>query len=54
MYSGNSVFQGGEDPVGLLELYLGKVNPKFKAFSKRLGMISILRTKFGMRTGLLA
>ena len=32
MYSVNSVFQGGEDPVGLLELYLSKVNPKCKAF----------------------
>ena len=28
----NSVFEGGEDPVGLLELYLSEVNPKCKAF----------------------
>ena len=32
MYSANSVFQGDEDPVGLLELYFSKVNPKCKAF----------------------
>ena len=35
IYSVNSVFQGGEDPVGLLELYLSKVNPKCKAFFQR-------------------
>ena len=32
MSSVNSTFPGGEDPVGLLELYLSKVNPKSKAF----------------------
>ena len=32
IYSVNSIFQGGDDPVGLLELYLSKVNPKCKAF----------------------
>ena len=35
MYSVDSILPGGEDPVGLLELYLSKVNPKCKAFFQK-------------------
>ena len=53
MYSVNSIFQRGEDPVGLLELYLSKVNSKCKAFfqtprTEPLGVNSLARMMKGI------